>query len=120
MADLATTLPEEVELGAVRRLDRGTQVVPQDSGHEISNNRWAAGLRVYEISFPISRRDDPVYQAVLALYEEAEGGLYSFNFIDWTDGTRVTVRFDGELQISSPATHLDKIGSLVLKERREG
>jgi uncharacterized protein (TIGR02217 family) len=120
MADLATTLPQEVELGAVRRLGRGTQVVMQDSGHEVRNNRWANGLRIYEISFPISKRDDPVYQAVLALFEEAQGSLYSFNFIDWTDGARVTVRFDGELQVSSPATHLDQIGSLVLKEVREG
>lgn len=119
MADLATTLPEEVEIGAVRRLDRATQVVVQDSGHEVRNNRWAAGLRVYEISFPLSTRDNAVYQAVLDLFEEAAGGLYSFNFTDWTDGSRVTVRFDGELQISTPAPHLDKIGSLVLKEVRE-
>lgn len=119
MPDLATRLPGEIELGAVRRADRRTQVVEQDSGHEVRNNRWSSALRVYEISFPVSTRDGSVYQQVLELYEEAQGGLYSFNFTDWTDGTTLPVRFDSELQITSPAGHLDQIGALVLKEVRE-
>lgn len=119
MPDLVSTLPEEVEIGAVRRFDRRTQVVEQDSGFEVRNNRWSDGLRVYEISFPTARRDDPVYLAVKALYEEAEGQLYSFSFTDWTDESTVTVRFASELEIQSPAGLLDHIVSMVLKEVRE-
>ena len=119
MADLATTLPEEVEIGAVRRLDYNTNVVSQDNGFEVRENRWSAPLRVYEITFPTSERTNAIYLAVLALYEEAQGGLYSFNFTDWTDDATVTVRFDSPLEIQSPAGHLDHIVSMVLREVRE-
>lgn len=119
MADLATTLPDYLEAGAVRRLDRSTQVVTQDNGFEVRNNRWASPLRVYEVNFMSSERDGAAYLAVLDLYDEAEGGLYSFNFTDWTDGTTVAVRFDSELQIQTPVAHLDQIVSVVLKEVRE-
>jgi len=119
MADLTTRMPTNVEIGAVRRLDRGTQSVMQDSGHEVRNNRWSAPLKVYEVSFPTATRSDANYLAVLSLYEEAEGGLYSFDFTDWTDGSTVAVRFDSQLEIQSPAGHLDHIVSMVLKEVRE-
>ncbi len=80
MADLASTLPEEVEIGAVRRLEYSTTVVTTDGGFEVRRGRWATPLRVYEISYPHAERDDPVYQAVLALYEEALGMSFSFMF----------------------------------------
>ena len=118
-ADLASTLPEEVEIGAVRRLDWGTKSVEQDNGTVVRNNRWSTPLRTFEISFPISDRAGSVYQAVLALYEEAKGGLYSFNFIDWTTEETVVVRFDSELQIATPTGWLDHIGQLVLRETRD-
>lgn len=118
MADLARTLPEEVEIGAVRRLDYSTDTVVTDGGYEVRNGRWSAPLRVYEISFPHATRDDPVYQAVVELYEEALGNLYSFNFKDWIDGAIVAVRFDCPLEIDTPAGHLDHIVSMKLKEVR--
>lgn len=118
MADLARSLPQEVEIGAVRTLDYGTEIVTTDGGYEVRNNRWATPLRVYDISFPHSTRDGATYLDVLDLYEEAHGNLYSFNFTDWTDESTVTVRFDTPLQIETPAGHLDHIVSMRLKEVR--
>lgn len=118
MADLACTLPEEVEIGAMRRLEYSTETTTTDGGFEVRNARWAEPLRVYELSYPHAVRTDPVYLAVLELYEEALGGLYSFNFKDWIDGSTVTVRFDSPLEIDSPAGHLDHIVSMTLKEVR--
>lgn len=119
MPDLASTLPEKVELGAVRRLEYRTDTVITDGGFEVRNARWAEPLRIYEISLPHSTRDDPDYLAVKALYEEALGGLYSFSFTDWTDESTVTVRFDSALEIETPASHLDHIVAIRLKEVRE-
>lgn len=118
MADLAATLPENVELGAVRRLDWNTQVVPKDSGGEVRNNRWTAPLRTFEIAFPIATREDADYLAVKDLYEAAEGMLYSFMFTDWVDDRQVEVRFDAPLEIEALAPHLDHIVGIRLKEVR--
>lgn len=118
MADLALTLPEDVEIGARRILDYSTEVVTTDGGHEVRNARWSAPLRVYEISWPMSLRDGAVHLAVIDLYERAIGGLYSFRFKDWTDGQFVDVRFDGPLEIEATASHLDQIASMRLKEVR--
>lgn len=121
MTHHAVRLPEEVELGAVRRLDWGTQVVTTDSGHEVRNARWSAPLRSYDVSFPPARRDNAIYQAVIDLYEQVEGSLHSFNLVDWTDesgATIVPVRFDSELIITALATHLDHIETVTLVEVR--
>lgn len=118
MPDLASTLPEEVEIGAMRRLEYSTDTVTTDAGFEVRNARWSEPLRVYEITYPHSRRDDANYLAVVALYEEALGNLYSFTFHDWIDDADVTVRFDSPLEIETPAGHLDHIVSMVLKEVR--
>lgn len=118
MADLTSTLPDEVEIGAMRRLEYKTDVVETDGGFEVRNARWSEPLKVYEISYPHSQRTDANYLAVLALYDEAKGGLLSFNFTDWTDDTTVEVRFDSPLEIESPAGHLDHIVSMRLKEVR--
>lgn len=118
MADLPDTLPQEVEIGAVRSLDWGVSVVRTDGGHEVRNARWSTPLRTYDISFPHATRDDATYLAVLQLYEDAQGSLLSFNFTDWTDSTTVEVRFDSPLQIETPAGHLDHIVSMRLKEVR--
>lgn len=118
MVDLARTLPEEVEIGATRRLEYSTEVVETDGGFEVRNSRWSQPLRVFEITYPHATRTDPVYQAVKELYDEARGGLYSFNFKDWTDGQIVAVRFDSPLEIDTPAGHLDHIVSMTLKEVR--
>lgn len=121
MAHLNTRLPEEVEIGAVRILEWGTEIVVTDGGHEVRNSRWSSPLRTYEVSFPHARRDDAVYEAVVALYEMAEGALHSFDFVDWTDetgSTIVPVRFDSPLEIATPAGHLDHIETLTLREVR--
>lgn len=122
MPDLAEFLPEEVELGATETTEWGVEIVATDGGHEVRNGRWSAPLRRFEIAFPPSLRDGAVYQAVLALYEAAQGSLYSFNYRTWTDedgGTVVPVRFDSALQIEGIASHLDKIASFTLVEVRE-
>jgi uncharacterized protein (TIGR02217 family) len=119
MTHLTNRLPREIELGAVRREDYGTEVVETDGGFEHRNNRWANPKRTYEVSFPTSLRNGSVYQAVVALYEMAQGSLHSFNFVDWTDetgGTVVSVRFDSPLEITGVATHLDHIETLTLRE----
>lgn len=121
MAHLANYLPEEVELGAVETTDWSTEIITTDGGYEVRNNRWASPLRRFEVSFPAATRDDPVYTAVRDLFEQAEGSLHSFNFRTWTDesgGTVLAVRFDGPLEISGIASHLDKIGTVALVEVR--
>lgn len=118
MPDLATTLPEEVEIGAMRRLEYSTETVTTDGGFEVRNARWSEPLRVYEIAYPHATRDDAVYLAVVALYEEALGKLYSFTFHDWIDDVDVDVRFDSPLEIETPAGHLDHIVSMRLMEVR--
>lgn len=119
MTHHAVRLPEEVELGAVRRIEWPTEIVSTDSGHEVRNNRHSAPLRAFDVSFPPARRDDAIYQAVIALYEQMEGGLHSFNLVDWTDesgATIVPVRFDTPLAITGIATHLDHIETITLVE----
>lgn len=118
MTHLASTLPSSVEIGAVRRLNWNTQVVTTDSGTEVRNNRWSAPLRTYDVSFPVSRRDDATYLAVIALYEEAEGSLHSFDFTDWADEEVVAVRFDSPLTTSGIASHLEHIVEVTLVEVR--
>lgn len=118
MADLASTLPDKIEIGATRRFDWRTSVVETDAGTEIRNNRWANPLRVYELNFPVMEIDDADYLAVLALYDEAQGGLLSFEFTDWSDDSVVTVRFAGELEEAAPNGGHRKIVSVVLKEVR--
>jgi uncharacterized protein (TIGR02217 family) len=118
MADLALTLPESVEIGARRTLDYATEVVTTDGGYEVRNARWSSPLRMFEVSYPISLREGADHLAVKALYDASLGGLYSFRFKDWTDGSILDVRFDSPLEIESPASHLDHIVSLRLKEVR--
>lgn len=118
MAHLESTLPSSVEIGAQRRLNWNTEVVTTDSGTEVRNNRWAEPLRTYDVSFPVSRRDNAVYTAVLALYAEAEGNLHSFDFYDWADDVDVPVRFDGPLSTVGVASHLEHIVEVTLVEVR--
>lgn len=119
MPDLASTLPAAVEIGAMRRLEYKTDTVTTDGGFEVRNARWAEPIRVYEVSYPHKNRDDPNYLAILALYDEALGGLFSFSFTDWTDKSIVAVRFDSPLEIETPVDHLDHIVGMRLKEVRE-
>ncbi len=122
MPDLTTTLPTEIEIGAVKRTNWNTEIVTTDGGREVRNARWSDPLVTYEVSFPTSTREQAIYSAVVALFEEAMGSLYSFNFVDWTDEsgmTVVTVRFDGPLQITGVAGHIDHIDTFTLIEVRD-
>ncbi len=121
MSHLSTFLPREVEVGAIRRLSWSTEVVKTDGGAEVRNARWSAPLRSFEVSFPASKRDDPIYKAVIDLYEDTLGGLHSFNFTDWTDNTgstTVPVRFDSPLSILGIDRRLDHIETVTLIEVR--
>lgn len=117
-ADLTTTLPPQVEIGAVRRLKYSTDIVTTDGGAEVRNGRWATPLREFDISFPISERDGEIYQAVIDLYDEAMGALYSFNFKDWTTGETVIVRFDSPLPITGATPLHDHIETMTILEVR--
>ena len=118
MTHLNKSLPSTVEIGATRRLEFGTEIVETDSGAEVRNNRWATPLRTYDVSFPISKRDDATYEAVIDLYAEAGGSLHSFNFKDWTDGSQVPVRFDGPLATTGITPDLEHIIEVALVEVR--
>jgi len=121
MAHLAAYLPTQVEVGAIRDVDWATDIVKTDGGFEVRNARWSAPLRRFELSFPTAKRaEDPTYLAVIALYEEAQGSLHSFNFRSWADGGEVLkVRFDSPLKITGVTKDLDHIETLNLVEVRE-
>jgi uncharacterized protein (TIGR02217 family) len=120
MAHLASFLPSQVEIGAVRDVDWSTDIVKTDGGYEVRNARWATPLRRFEVSFPTAKRDDPVYTAVVALFEQAQGSLHSFNFKDWSAGGEVIkVRFDSPLKLTGVTKDLDHIETLNLIEVRE-
>ena len=119
MAHLDSTLPDDVESGAQRRLDWNTEIVPQDSGGSVRNNRWAAPLRTYDVSYPVRERTDATYLAVVDLYDEAEGNLHSFDFEDWATGEIIAVRFDGPLVTTGEANHLETIECTLVEVRLE-
>lgn len=121
MAHLDHYLPREIELGAVRRSREAIDIVTTDGGFEVRNSRWSGPLLTFEVSFPTSRRDGAVYEAVRWLYEASRGGLHSFNFHDWTDdsgSTVVPVRFDSPLEITGVTGWLDHIETITLTEVR--
>ena len=116
---LGMFLPPELGIGPVRKDDWGTQIVQTDGGFEARNNRWDSPRRSFEISYPPSLRAGSVHQAVLALYEAAEGMLHSFNYRLWSDESGETVlkvRFDSPLELTGHATHYDQVTSLSLIE----
>lgn len=120
MADLFITLPNSaVEIGAVKRLVWLPEIVTTDGGNEVRNQRQSRAKRYYDISVPTAVRDNSAYLLVLQLFEDSLGGNDTFLISDWTDETAATVvkvRFDGELQITSPAGHLDHIDTFTLVE----
>jgi hypothetical protein len=120
MAHLHITLRDSaVEIGAVKRLVWLPEIVQSDGGKEVRNQRQSRAKRYYDISVPTATRDNAAYLEVLQLFEETLGGNDTFSITDWTDettGTVVKVRFDGELQITSPAGHLDHIDTFTLVE----
>lgn len=119
MAHLANYLPETVEIGAVKRLVWLPEIVTTDGGKEVRNQRQSRAKVYFDCSMPTCTRSNADYLAVLQLFEDTLGGVHSFNLRDWTDETGETVykvRFDGEVQITSPAGHLDHIDTFTLVE----
>lgn len=120
MADLFITLPNSaVEIGAVKRLVWSPEIVTTDGGREVRNQRQSRAKRYYDISVPTAVRDNSAYLTVLQIFEDSLGGNDTFLITDWTDETNATVvkvRFDGELQITSPTGHLDHIDTFTLVE----
>lgn len=121
MTHHAVNLPQQVELGAIKRVEWQTEVVSTDSGHEVRNSRWASPLRAYDFSLPPCRRDNAVLVATEGIYEQMEGMLHSFNLVDPSDesgATIVPVRFDSPLAITFIATHLVHVETFTLVEVR--
>jgi uncharacterized protein (TIGR02217 family) len=117
MAHLGMTLPDYVEQGAVQSREYSTTIVTTDGGHEVRNARWADPLRAYDVSLVALDRSDDIHAAVVDLYDAALGSLHTFNFHDWTDGTGVLrkVRFDGPLEVTGVANHLDDISFRLIE-----
>lgn len=119
---LDQSLPQRIELGAVRRIEWDTQIVTTDGGHEVRNNRWLLPVRTWEFSLPLMERDDADYQALIDLWTAAEGSLHSFWLNDPEDDTDATVypvRFDTPLQLSFPTTthvHIDTFTLVEVKD----
>ena len=120
MSEIAITLPNSaVEIGAVKRLVWLPEIVTTDGGKEVRNQRQSRYKRYYDVAVPTATRDNEAYLLVIQAFEDTLGGTLPFQIIDWTDETGETVvkvRFDGELQISSPAGHLDHIDTFTLVE----
>jgi hypothetical protein len=116
MAHINSTLPQSVELGAVRRIEWRPEIVPMDSGHEVRNQRHSRSKRSYDLSFPPSERDGTAYLAVIQMFYDTLGGVDTFNFVDWADDAVVKVRFDTGLQTTGMAIHLDHIDTFTLIE----
>ena len=119
MAHLHMTLPSSVEIGAVKRLEWLPEIVTTDGGNEVRNQRRSRAKVYFDCSMPTCTRDNADYLAVIQLFHDSLGGTHSFSFVDYTDEsgeTVVKVRFDGELQITSPAGHLDHIDNFTLVE----
>lgn len=115
-------LPSQVEQGALRTEDCGTDKVPVDGGGSVRNNRWDGPLRTFEISFPTAKRDDPIYLEVRDVWRQSGGNLHTFNFRDWTDQTGATVlrvRFDTPLKITGIDRRHDHIDTMTLVEEPE-
>lgn len=119
MGHLANYLPETVEIGAIKRIVWLPEVITTDGGNEVRNQRQSRAKVYFDLSMPSCTRDNADYLAVLQMFEDTLGGVDSFNFRDYTDEsglTTVKVRFDGELQISSPVGHIDHIDTFTLVE----
>ena len=83
MTFINTRLPQEVEIGAVRREREPIDIVTTDGGFEVRNARHSQGLFEYEISFPHGAYDASVSVAVKDMFKASRGGLYAFRFRDF-------------------------------------
>jgi uncharacterized protein (TIGR02217 family) len=85
MSHITTRLSDHVEIGATRIEEQDVEIVQTDGGNEVRNTRWSQPLLRFELSFPMSRRDDEVFIEVRNAYRACRGALHSFKFRDWSD-----------------------------------
>lgn len=76
-------LPQELELGAIRREREMLDIVRTDGGYEVRNARHSQATYEYEISLPPGEFDDSVTTALEDMFKASRGGLYAFRFRDW-------------------------------------
>ena len=94
MTHIATRLSDHVEIGAKRRdLDDGLETIPFSGGGTFRNDEWDQPLLAFDIAYPASERDDPVFLEVRACYRATRRGLHTFNFKDWSDYTATDESF---------------------------
>lgn len=84
MSHISTRLPEEVEIGAVRRDPEDVEIVRTDNGGEVRNVRASQSLLEFDITYPHSEQDAN-FLAVRAAYKAARGQLHSFDFQDHSE-----------------------------------
>lgn len=115
---LNITLTGNIELPARRRSSwaGGLEVVRTDSGREVRNQRWSSPERSYEVSLIHRELDHADVQAVLALWDESQGGTHSFEIYDWIDEEPVRVRFDSDLEHTMRAEWLIHTDTFTLRE----
>lgn len=114
------SLPQKMEIGAQRADDWDVEVVPTDGGFEVRNERASSPLRQYHLALPIKTADDADFVALRAMWKDAHGRNFTFNFTDWIDSDTVRVRFDTGLQFTTPKRmQLHHTDTFTLKQVRD-
>lgn len=83
MAFLDLSFPHRVAASVSRGLVRKVDILTLANGEERRAARWRNSLRIYNAGSGIRDLDD--LDAVVQLFEEAEGTLHAFRFRDWAD-----------------------------------
>lgn len=83
MSFIDQRLPQQVEIGAVRRERAMHEIVTTDGGHEVRNARHAQDVFEYDISFPTGEFSGTIIAEVKAMVKASRIGLYAFRFRDW-------------------------------------
>lgn len=83
MSFINQRLPQQVEIGAVRRVRAFHDVVKTDGGFEVRNARHAWDSFEYEISFAVGEFEDSVISEVYDFVMASRVGLIPFRFRDW-------------------------------------
>lgn len=113
---LTRQLPNRFARGDVRSKEKEIEIIRTNGKYEVRNEESEDPLRSYEVPFPPLEETDPDFLSVIALWEDTDFGVHSFEHFDRVDGEKVVVRFDGKLQV----THIDgpyyRIDTMVLVE----
>lgn len=76
-------LPEEIEIGCVRRENADHDISKTDGGYEVRNARQSQDLLAYDVSFPTGEFAGTIIAAVKAMVKASRIGLYAFRLRDW-------------------------------------